>query len=109
LGTITGDKTVVDLVGTLDDQDYYSFSFAQNTDATFQLTKLSRATSLDVFYDSDNNGIFTRSERVVNSINSSNDKVYSDTWLAGNYLAVIDHSGSLFGGHTKYEFNILPS
>lgn len=94
-------------MGELDDQDYYSFSFTQPTDATFQLTGLSKTVTLSLFYDSDSNGIFSAAERVARSFSSS-EVILNDTWLAGNYLALVDAGGGS-NINTKYQLNIVPS
>ena len=109
LGTITSNRNIVDLVGELDDLDFYSFSFSQTTNATFQLTGLAFNTEMELFYDSDNNGIFTSTERVARDFDSPV-ALFSDTWVAGNYLLTID-APSIIGGsaNTKYELNIVLS
>lgn len=109
LGNITAPRNIVDLVGDLDDKDYYSLRFTQATTATFQITGLSLPASLSLFYDSDNNGIFADTERVDRTTSSSNGGLFSDTWQAGNYLALVDAGSSFSLVNTKYELNIVPS
>jgi len=96
-----------DLVGKLDELDYYSFNLAQTKriSATLKGLELSRSASITLYRASNNNGVI---ERINSSIgNFDKTAIISENLVAGSYVIQVTYNTN--GGNTRYELTLSPS
>lgn len=103
LGTLTGASTLIDVVGTIDDIDYYKFNLNQARTFTANLSGLSNPVDLTLFADVNGNGVIDTGERVVVDRGSTTENAFiSRSLAAGTYFLEVDYAGS-FNTTTRYE------
>lgn len=107
IGVLNGTYTNQDLVGADDRLDYYKFSLDQISSFTASLGQLSQNVYMNLFYDSNGDGLFEESEIANATGTSTNDAFISDTLPEGNYLIEIRSSTS--PTNTRYELVVSPT
>lgn len=107
LGQLSGPRIVKDLVGGLDETDFYKFTLDQISGFNANLSGLSRSASITLYADRNGNGL-AEFDEVVSSAYAYNTSTSLSTDLPeGTYfLSVTDAAGYLGKGNTRYSLSL---
>ncbi|HEY9643185.1 MAG TPA: PPC domain-containing protein [Coleofasciculaceae cyanobacterium] len=105
LGTLSTPLIVKDLVGSLDEADYYKFTLAQNSQFNATLSGVSNSVDISLIRDANSNGFIDGNETVASGSGSTYNNIpISETLPSGTYfLAVKSYSTA---DNTKYDLNL---
>jgi len=87
LGVLNTPQTLIDVVGSLDRNDFYRFSLAQASDLSLQLTGLSGDADLELIADTDGNGQIDSGETLASAqFSDSRDRNLTYSLGIGSYF-----------------------
>lgn len=104
LGKLSGKSTAKDLVGAIDQTDYYQFTLKQISDFSATLSRVSESVSMSLIFDANSNGFLDGEETIASGYGStfSNDSI-SETLPPGTYFIKVESSSY---NNTLYDLNL---
>jgi len=104
LGKISGKFTARDLVGAIDQTDYYQFTLKQVSEFSATLSRLSESASIALIFDANGNGFLDGKETIASGYGStsSNDSI-SETLPPDTYFVKVESSRY---NNTIYDLNL---
>lgn len=100
LGTLSGQRSLKDYVGDLDELDFYKFTLTQNSNLGIVASGQTSDANVQIISDQNANGVVDSSE-VVEGKFVRNDDSLSETLPAGAYFIRVARNGSS-GSSTQY-------
>lgn len=104
LNEVSGKFTAKDLVGAIDQTDYYQFTLKQISEFNATLSRLSESVSIKLIVDANGNGFLDGTETIASGYGStsSNDPL-SETLPPGTYFVKVESSSY---NNTGYDLNL---
>lgn len=104
LSKISGKFIAKDLVGAIDQTDYYQFTLKQISEFSATLSRLSESVDIDLIFDANKNGFLDGKETIAAGYGSTfgNDSI-SETLPPGTYLIRVESSSY---NNTIYDLNL---
>jgi hypothetical protein len=103
LGTISGTRTLIDLVGSFDDVDFYKFNLGAVNSFTASLVKSpAKDTTMTLYFDANGNGLIDNNETLTGGFS---DLINRNNLSAGTYFISLD-AFSLGPVNTRYELTL---
>lgn len=106
LGNLNTPKLAQDLIGTVDETDFYKFSLSQISGFSASLSHLKRPTSMTLYFDRNHNNL-ADSDEIVTSTYSWGDATNLLLDLPeGTYFLSVNDAGWYGGGNTCYNLTL---
>ncbi|MDY7023432.1 MAG: S8 family serine peptidase, partial [Cyanobacteriota bacterium] len=104
LGVLETDQTVEDFVGSIDTEDFYSFTLNSPDDILITLEGLSADADLQLIEDINANGVIDFGETIASSTfaSSTSEEIFESNLAAGTYFIRVYQ----FSGDTDYTLNL---
>lgn len=108
LGTISETRTVNEAIGNADVTDYYRFNLSNPTNLSVVLNGLTQDADLEVFFDSNSNGVLEATERIgISEEEGTLQDEVTGFFTQGNYFVQVFQG--VPGAETAYNLNLISS
>lgn len=105
LGLLSGQRSLRDYVGTLDELDFYRFTVSENINLGIAISGESRTVPISIIADRNGNGIVDSGDAIANRFSTRND--LSARLTAGTYFIQV---GQTIGTVTsQYDLTLIPT
>lgn len=101
-GELSSAKFAQDLIGKLDETDFYKFSLSQISGFSASLSNLKRATTMTLYFDRNNNNLADSNEVVTSAYSWGDTANLLLDLPAGSYFLSVNDAEGYHGGNTRY-------
>lgn len=105
-GVLSTPKIAQDLIGQLDDTDFYKFTLDQISAVSASLSHLKRATSITLYCDQNNNGLVDGNEAVTSTYAWGETANLLLDLPQGSYFLSINNADGYSAGNTRYNLTL---
>ncbi len=105
MGELSSSLSVKDLVGSLDNSDFYQFNLSQISSFNANLSNLSRTTNLTLYFDGNGNGLADSDEQVITGSGARTISLSSDLPIGTYFVNVADAEST--SGNTFYSLDLF--
>lgn len=102
LGVLSTSKFAQELIGTLDETDFYKFSLNPNSGFNATLSNLKRPTNMTLYFDRNNNGLADGDEVVTSAYAWEETANLLLDLPNGTYFLSVNNADTYNGGNTRY-------
>lgn len=105
-GTLSTPKLAQDLIGKLDETDFYKFSLGQISTVSVSLSHLKRQTSMTLYFDRNQNNVADSDEAVTSAYGWGNSASLVADLPEGTYFLSVNDADWYNSGNTRYNLTL---